>query len=489
MRERLRSIATPAPWILILAAGALWRLWIASSWGLLADEAYHWRWAQHLAWGYYDQPPAVAWVLALSEALLGRSPLALRVLPIAVAMGGMALLARHAGDRSHFALWAVALPPIWLTTQLAVPDTLLMGAWAATVAGALSGGRAWWGAGVAAGFAGLCKPTGWLLLPLLLLAIPATERRTPHPWIALGASVLMVAPNLAWNAANDWVMLRFQVSENLLSAAAPGALGPVRMGLEQLAFATPLAAAAAVAWWVRVPWRSRRQALAWMSSAPLMLGFAGAAVFGPPEAHWPAPAWLGVGLGLSWSGGWLGRLTRSGAWLGVMVSGAIALHAHVPLLRLAPDPAVRLAEGVAVADGVAQWALPVGLAAHDPRLATEGPVVLTERYQEAAFVAYHTGLTTQALAGCGRASQDLFWPSRGRERPTRNRRPAGSDPAPSRQYNGRYFLRPARSGPLRCVQPHYQVHSGPHAITGHDQAGRVVGHWQLFELKSTEPAP
>ena len=30
--------------------------------GLTADEAYYWRWAERLDWGYYDHPPGVAGV-------------------------------------------------------------------------------------------------------------------------------------------------------------------------------------------------------------------------------------------------------------------------------------------------------------------------------------------------------------------------------------------------------------------------------------------
>ena len=29
---------------------------------LTADEAYYWLWSQHLAWGYFDHPPMIAWL-------------------------------------------------------------------------------------------------------------------------------------------------------------------------------------------------------------------------------------------------------------------------------------------------------------------------------------------------------------------------------------------------------------------------------------------
>ena len=52
---------------------ALWAVvWLgqwfcAWSWGPLADEALYWDWGRHLAWGYLDQPPAIAaWAHLLS---------------------------------------------------------------------------------------------------------------------------------------------------------------------------------------------------------------------------------------------------------------------------------------------------------------------------------------------------------------------------------------------------------------------------------------
>ena len=36
---------------------------------LLDDEAYYWMYSQHLAWGYYDHPPMVAWAIAAGYGL------------------------------------------------------------------------------------------------------------------------------------------------------------------------------------------------------------------------------------------------------------------------------------------------------------------------------------------------------------------------------------------------------------------------------------
>ena len=41
---------------------------------LSADEAYYWLWSRHLAAGYYDHPPAIAFVIRAGTLLFGDTP-------------------------------------------------------------------------------------------------------------------------------------------------------------------------------------------------------------------------------------------------------------------------------------------------------------------------------------------------------------------------------------------------------------------------------
>src|SRR3569623_1440485 len=45
---------------------------------LSADEAYYWLWSKHLAAGYYDHPPAIAWLIRAGTALFGDTPFGVR---------------------------------------------------------------------------------------------------------------------------------------------------------------------------------------------------------------------------------------------------------------------------------------------------------------------------------------------------------------------------------------------------------------------------
>src|SRR5213593_4457804 len=76
--------------------------------GYFRDELYYIACARHLDFGYVDQPPLSILLLRLSEALLGDSLFAIRLLP---AIGGAATvaltgaIARELGGRG----WAIAL--------------------------------------------------------------------------------------------------------------------------------------------------------------------------------------------------------------------------------------------------------------------------------------------------------------------------------------------------------------------------------------------
>src|ERR1700743_2364184 len=46
---------------------------------LSADEAYYWLWSRHLAAGYYDHPPAIAWLIRAGTLVFGATPFGVRI--------------------------------------------------------------------------------------------------------------------------------------------------------------------------------------------------------------------------------------------------------------------------------------------------------------------------------------------------------------------------------------------------------------------------
>jgi hypothetical protein len=451
--------------VAVVAGAAALKLILASRLGVLADEALYWVWSGRPALGYYDQPPLVAWSLAATRAIAGDSPFALRIVPIACGALAPLLLLRFADDRFRLALWCSSLPILFGLTFFATPDALLLAAWAGALAGACAGGpKGWLAAGACAGLAFLSKYTGAAVLPLAIAALGPREWRSPWPWAGLALAVGIASPNLWWNAQHEWVTFGFQLTEGVANAHPPGPVGPLLVALGQLAAVTPVAAIAGSAWMFRTP-VSRVQRIGWATSAPLFAGFALAALGGPPEAPWPAPAWLGVGLGIAAERGRIGRIAEVGAWLGAIATLVACLHAVRPIVDLPDDPRFRFEEGSILSQVVGAWALPTGALPGEPRAAAAVPVY-TERYQEAALIAYYERVPTTVLPGCGRRGQYDLWAEED-----------GFQPA-----SHAFFVRPTRGGPPTCLGDRWPEVGGPHRIEGIDAWGRAAGHWDLFEL-------
>ncbi len=60
---------------------------VAAAWTPLTfDEAYYWMWSKHLAAGYYDHPPAVAYVIRAGTLIAGDTELGVRLVSILLAL-------------------------------------------------------------------------------------------------------------------------------------------------------------------------------------------------------------------------------------------------------------------------------------------------------------------------------------------------------------------------------------------------------------------
>src|ERR1700751_6314441 len=69
----------------LLALVAL-RLVAAAFTPLTFDEAYYWMWSKHLAGGYYDHPPMVAFVIRAGTMIAGDTELGVRLVSILLAL-------------------------------------------------------------------------------------------------------------------------------------------------------------------------------------------------------------------------------------------------------------------------------------------------------------------------------------------------------------------------------------------------------------------
>jgi 4-amino-4-deoxy-L-arabinose transferase-like glycosyltransferase len=198
---------------------------LATRYGRHGDEYYFIDCGKHLAFGYVDHAPLVPWLAGLSTMFFGDSLVTLRLPSILAgaavmwltivlarrfganafgqALAGIALLLAPAYLRMHGMLDIVAFEPLfWTVAALLVAD-IIDGA----------DGRRWLLVGAVAGLGLLNKHTMllWGLgMGVGMLTTPfRAQLKTPWPWLGAAVAMVIVSPNLAWQAANDWPTVEF----------------------------------------------------------------------------------------------------------------------------------------------------------------------------------------------------------------------------------------------------------------------------------------
>lgn len=224
MRDfRPPSLAWP---VWALAAGQLALHWAAAGrYGWFRDELYYVACSRHLAWGYVDHPPLVAFLVWIIRHTLGDSLIALR-LPAALAMALVVVLcgvlARMlGGGRFAQALAALAacLSPAFLAMGSILtmnPFDILWWTLAVTVLSALlqrDRPRLWIYLGTIFGVAALTKLNVAFLAAALLIGVLFTRNRRwlaqPWPWISVAIALAIASPYLRWEQASGWPTLEF----------------------------------------------------------------------------------------------------------------------------------------------------------------------------------------------------------------------------------------------------------------------------------------
>jgi hypothetical protein len=248
----VRLVRNTALTILALVALRL----VAAAWTPLSfDEAYYWMWSKHLAGGYYDHPPMVAYVIRSGTMIAGDTELGVRLVSILLALpmsfavyrtaailfGGMRV-ASNATILLNVTLMAA------VGTLIVTPDAPLLVASSFVLfflAKVLETGRgAWWLAvGAAVGVALLSKYTALFFGPAIVIwlaAVPKLRRWLWSPWTYLGGlmALAIFSPVILWNADHHWVSFIKQLGRARVEDFRPAFIGELIP--TQIAFATPL---------------------------------------------------------------------------------------------------------------------------------------------------------------------------------------------------------------------------------------------------------
>lgn len=343
-----------AAWVWIVAAVTAAR--IAALWfdrtDLFVDEAQYWAWGQSLDWGYYSKPPMIGWVIrAVTDIAGSDAPFWVR-LPGPLCHGATALILGATAGRLKgpaaamaVALGYVTLPMTALGGLLISTDTVMApfyaGAlhfWARVVDG--GGRREAALMGLCIGLATMSKYAGLyapMTMALAAIFVPSARMRAGDAALAALVAAVIVAPNIAWNAAHqfatlghtmdnvDWVRpdsttrgLNWQNLEDFL--------------LAQFAVAGPVVFGALLALpFIVVPTRVR--AWLWMS-LPIVALVCVQALLSRAYANWAVAAYFAGSLAvMPWLAGhrrwWRASLGINGAFCVIL-----------PLLSLAPQAIV-----------------------------------------------------------------------------------------------------------------------------------------------------
>jgi len=421
------------------------------------DEVYYFLWARHLAAGFFDHPPMVAFLASLGNlhigsALLSRTgTLLLSFLALPFLLNLFRRLGAQEGKQLFHSmilasLSAAAVVQGYITT----PDIPMLFCWILALheaAAALDGKpKRWLSAGFFTGLGLMGKYTMALIGPVFLIALLVRPKKLLQPWPYLGGlvCVLTLLPHLLWLQSNDWITLRFQFGRGFMSVYnvdmktgtdLPWAVEPAKDGEEsQLAkfFTIPDDEVSppkkAVPQWQKYLnnfgsyvggqlglWglllfpmlaaiiRRRQQPATWRS--PELKALAWAACFVPLglfallspfqfiEANWPAMYMIGGSILFTQYFRLHEKYLLGAAALNLCVTLLLTLHHHVPILSTKPHKDRLLKES----HGYQQLAI---------YLQHLSAPVLIDTYQNSSQMAFYApSLKIQQWPGVARTSE------------------------------------------------------------------------------------
>jgi hypothetical protein len=222
--------------------------------GFFRDELYYMACGEHLAWGYVDQPPLIAFVAWLARHIFGDSLFAIRLLPViagAAVVFLTGILTRELGG-GRFAQFLAATAILFAPAFLAFDSFLSMNAFeplfwlacAVLVARIVKGAspKLWLGFGALAGLGLENKHTmlvfGFALVAGLSLSGQFYRFRSKWIWIGGLIALGLFLPNLLWEARHGWPQIEVVRNAQLYKNVP---ISPLRFLGEQVAFLNPVA--------------------------------------------------------------------------------------------------------------------------------------------------------------------------------------------------------------------------------------------------------
>jgi len=319
---------------------------------LYPDEAQYWGWSRDFAFGYYSKPPLVAWLIGATTAAFGDAEWAVRLSAPLLHAGGalfLFLAGRTLFDARAGAFAAIAwltMPGVALSSFVIATDGPLLFVIAAAIYALAkllkTGGWPWALAlGVAVGLGFLAKyAMAFFVAGAAAIALFDRDARRvllgPKGVAAAAAAALVFAPNLAWNAANEFATVSHTADNANLGAERfnPGKLA--EFWVDQLAVGGPLLFPLMLAAGARA-FAARRRAPAWfwlaLLAAPALVVISGQAFLTRANANWAASAYpAAILLVCAWGAARARRWLAAGIAVNAAISALFIVICAVPAL-------------------------------------------------------------------------------------------------------------------------------------------------------------
>ena len=214
------KIQLPAQFLLFTALLVILNIIQAAVTPLIFDEAYYWYFAENLAWGYFDHPPMVAWMIRAGS-LLFPGELGVRFISCLLS-GATALFLWLTIDHKnkadyvpHFFILLFSMVLLNAYGFLTLPDTPLLFFTAVflwSYKRFLAKPDYLHGIGLGLVMAALMYSKYHAFLVIFFVAISNIKLlRSRYAWVAIGVAVVAYLPHLYWLYDNGFVTIKYHL--------------------------------------------------------------------------------------------------------------------------------------------------------------------------------------------------------------------------------------------------------------------------------------
>ncbi|MGF1558418.1 MAG: ArnT family glycosyltransferase [Flavobacteriaceae bacterium] len=208
--------------VYLLAAIFIINILQAYSTELIFDEAYYWYYAKTMAWGYFDHPPMVAWLIQISGFFFD-GELGVRFMSCLLSVGGMLLLwaiVDHPKKKDfvlHFVVLLFSMPLLNAYGFFTLPDTPLLFFTALLLLvykRFLTNATVFWSVAMGLAMAGLMysKYNAAIIILLILFSNPKLAFNK-FAWLSVGVALFCYIPHFIWLFEHDFVSIKYHLSE------------------------------------------------------------------------------------------------------------------------------------------------------------------------------------------------------------------------------------------------------------------------------------